>query len=333
MRLVSLILGLVLLGGCQKGADAPEVVLISAEVGVEAPPDTTPAVAPDVGVAAPDTTAAAPETAAPAPDAAALREKLLALAVASECLRKGGTPPEQSAQTMLALYKAHGVDLDTYTREMSRLAGDPTFQAEIDAKTGDCPTAPIGAPDAAVAEIVADTAAATPDATTAAVDAGPTVDSAPAGAVDAKTEAVVDTKTEAIAETKTEAIVDTKTEAIVDTKTEAIVDTKSAVEVAEPEVEFSGTWTGQLYGGPSPGNLRVTIKGRTVTSAVATFGRISLRLKGSISEKGAFNVGGTSGKDFIRVGGQAHKNGRVINGTWDGVIDRKKADGRVQLKR
>lgn len=320
MRRISTILLIVFLG-CQKGADAPEVVLISAEVGAAAAPDTSASAAPDAAAApAPDTAAAAPDAATAAPDAAALREKLLALAVASECLRRGNTPPEQSAQTMLALYKAHGVDLDTYTREMSRLAGDPAFQAEIDAKTRDCPIAPIAAVDAGVAEVLVDGGASVPDATSLAVgDTGPAPADTAAAAIDAGIAAVVDTRSEAVADTKTEAIADTRGEAV--------------AEVAEPEVDFSGTWTGQLYGGPMPGNLRVTIKGRAVISAVATFGRISLRLKGSISDKGHFNVGGTSGKDFIRVAGQTHANGRVINGTWDGVIDRKKANGRVQLKR
>lgn len=321
MRRISTILLIVFLG-CQKGADAPEVVLISAEVGAAPAPDTGASAAPDAAATpTPDVVTPAPDVATTAPDAAALREKLLALAVASECLRRGNTPPEQSAQTMLALYKAHGVDLDTYTREMSRLAGDPGFQAEIDAKTRDCPTAPIAAVDAGIAEVLVDGGASLADATSVAVgDTGPLPADTAAAAVDAGVVAVVDTRSE---------VADTKTEAIADTRGEAVPDT----EVTEPEVDFSGTWTGQLYGGPMPGNLRVTIKGRAVTSAVATFGRISLRLKGSISDKGHFNVGGTAGKDFIRVGGQAHNNGRVINGTWDGVIDRKKANGRVQLKR
>ena len=59
----------------------------------------------------------------------------------------------------------------------------------------------------------------------------------------------------------------------------------------------------------------------------------AFRLKGTLSDKGQLNLGGTAGNDFIRVSGRMHANGRVINGTWDGVIDRKKSNGRVQLKR
>jgi len=275
-----LLICLLALGACQKAKDALDVSTSSA--GTAVPVDSGPA--PSLPAATAGGAAGLADATPETPRASVTREKLLALAVASECLRKGGAPPEQSANTMLALYQAHDIDLDTYTREMSRLAGDPAFQADIDAKTRECPAAPL---------VVADVTEPT--------------------AVDAVADSVA-----------------------ADTKPEAVADTKTAIDMSPPETkpvaDFSGNWTGQLYGGP-PGNLRVTIKGRLVTSAVATFGRISLRLKGAISEKGSLNLGGTTGSDFMRVTGMAQRSGRAINGTWDGVVDRKRSNGRLLLKR
>ncbi|MCB9734644.1 MAG: hypothetical protein H6745_18835 [Deltaproteobacteria bacterium] len=69
----------------------------------------------------------------------ALRENLKALAVASECMRKSGATTEEQAQAMLALYSAHHIDLQTYTREMSKLANNRSFQEEVAAETAKCP--------------------------------------------------------------------------------------------------------------------------------------------------------------------------------------------------
>lgn len=83
----------------------------------------------------------------------ALRENLKALAVASECMRKSGATSEEQAQAMLALYGAHQVDLQTYTREMAKLANNRPFQEEVAAATAKCPERAVaaveeGAPDA-----------------------------------------------------------------------------------------------------------------------------------------------------------------------------------------
>jgi len=312
MRYICSGLVLVLLGGCGKTPDAPEVRLISAD---------------GSGAAAGDATATSPGDIDAL--AAATREKLLALAVASECLRKGNTPPEQSANTMLALYKAHEVDLVTYTREMSRLAGDPAFQAEIDAKTRDCAVAAV-TPDVVVAS---DTQ---PVDTSAATDSGPEIMAAAApDAVAPETLGDTFVAPETLVDTfvAPEIIADTR---IVDTTPEAVApETRVMPEVSiEPEeVAFTGTWTGKLYGGGSPGNLRLTINGRTITSAVATFGKSTIRLKGSISEKGALSIGGTADQDFIRISGMVQSGGRGINGTWDGVVEKRRGNGRFLLKR
>lgn len=280
-----------------------------------------------------DATAATPEdTARPEPvDSAAeaaaatdsMRDKLVALAVASECLRRGNTPPEQAANTMLALYKAHDIDLDTYTREMSELASDPSFQREIEERTESCPEAPEADADAGSAE-VEETETVDAGAAEETADGDTGADGGPGDVVSAE---VVDTVVEDTV------IVDTAPE--IEDTARKVEDTRPEAEVAdaEDEVSYTGVWTGRLYGAATKGTLRITIRGRRITSAVATFGRTSIRLKGSISEKGALNLGGTSGDNFIRIGGKVQRGKRGINGTWDGVIDRRKSNGRFILKR
>ncbi len=296
---------------------------------------------------------AATATGTPSGDTAAavdpLRDKLMALAVASECLRKGNTPPEQAAQTMLALYKAHGVDLETYTREMSKLASDPAFQVEIDRQTKDCPLAAPSTPEvvAAPPDTAAEPETAAPDTEPAPADTAIAV-TPEAGGAEAGPDAVVaaaDTHAEpetraAAADSTPDTAAATPDTAVATPDTAvATPDTAQAPEVAqvppepEEEVSFTGTWSGQLYGGATPGNLRVVIKGRTITSAVATFGRTSVRLKGAISEKGSLTLGGTSGDDFMRISGTVQRTGRAMNGTWNGVVDRRRSNGRFILKR
>ena len=311
MRHIRIGLVLVALGGCEKTLDTPEVQIISADASA---------------ASATDTSTAADVPAEASTLAAATREKLLTLAVASECLRKANTPPEESANKMLALYKEHEVDLGTYTREMTRLAGDPAFQAAIDARVGNCP-AIVATADVVVGD--------TNDGV--ASDTGPDiVDTLVADTlVVPETIAAADTLVApetAIADTQ---VVDTtiaETQALDTT----IADTRVLPEVSidpVPEVAFTGTWTGQLYGGSTPGNLRIAINGRTITSAVATFGKSTIRLKGSISEKGSLSLGGTADQDYIRISGTAQSSGRGINGTWDGVVEKKRGNGRFLLKR
>src|SRR5690606_15234086 len=80
--------------------------------------------------------AAAPEI---APGSAeATREKLKALAVSAECMRKGGVTSDEMASAMLALYKAHEMDLETYTREMAKLGSDRLFQEEVAKAIAEC---------------------------------------------------------------------------------------------------------------------------------------------------------------------------------------------------
>lgn len=307
MRHIRIGLVLVALGGCEKTQDTPEVQIISADATTAA--DATAATA---------ATADVPDEASVL--AAATREKLLTLAVASECLRKAGTPPEESANKMLALYKEHEVDLNTYTREMTRLAGDPAFQAAIDARVGNCPTI------VATADVIGDTSDAT---TNVASDGGPDIVAPETVAPDTALPETVDTwvTPETIADTH---VVDTTV-----APETTIADTRVLPEVSidpVPEVAYTGTWTGQLYGGSTPGNLRMTINGRTITSAVATFGKSTIRLKGSISEKGSLSLGGTADQDYIRISGQVQTGGRGINGTWDGVVEKKRGNGRFLLK-
>ncbi len=311
---------------------------------------------------------AAAEVVAPdsAPDALAAetRAKLLALAAASECLRKRDAPPDESAASMMALYRAHQVDLETYTREMSRLAGDPAFQAEVDALANACPTPGL------------DVAAAAPEV---AVDTTPEPDTAaPEAVVETIAETVPETIAETIADTAApdtaiadtivaaaeiadtgivDTIVDTRiADTIADTRiADTIADTRIADTIADARItdvritevkikddtdeptqggrDFSGNWTGQITGVNPAGVLRMTVAGRRITSAVATFGRTSIRLRGTFTEKGLLTLGGSSDGDSIHITGEAYTNGLIVAGSWDGTIDKRKGSGRIKMKR
>ncbi len=278
-----------------------------------------------------------------APDgiAAETRAKLLTLAAASECLRKRDVPPEEGAASMMALYRAHQIDLETYTREMSRLAGDPAFQAEVDALANTCPTP---APDVAAAtpEVV-DT---TPEPETIAeVIAETTVaDTTPETVADTTVAEVADTTVAEVADTT---LMDTRVvdATITDTRVVdvTITDTRVA-DVADVKVketdddtqggrDFSGNWTGQLSGVKPAGTVRMTVVGRRITSAVASFGRTDIRLRGTFTEKGLLTLGGSSGGDSIHITGEAYTNGRILAGRWDGTIDKRKGSGHAKMKR
>ncbi len=79
---------------------------------------------------------------APADDPeASLRDKIKTLAITAECMRKAGASSEDMAPAMLALYKANGLDLETYSKEMTRLATNTAFLDEVAKATAECPVA------------------------------------------------------------------------------------------------------------------------------------------------------------------------------------------------
>ncbi len=106
---------------------------------------------PATGAAGPADPGTQPQVTAPA-QSAELREKLRTLAVAAECLRRSDAPNEVVSRAMMDLYAEHGIDLDTYAREMGRLGGDASFQAEIQAGLSSCPTPPVAVGDPAAAD-------------------------------------------------------------------------------------------------------------------------------------------------------------------------------------
>jgi len=317
--------------GCQKEAGAGDAVTVAAEdtaPATSAPPTappapTTEAPAPteaDAAPAAPEV-AEAPDTAAA--EAEALQEKIKALAVASECLRKQGVTPEQASQTMLALYRAHGIELDVYTREMGRLAGDPKFQESVQAALASCPAAPVPV------EVEADAGG-----TVAEADAGATVAEADAGATVAEADAAPTTVAQPDAAATTVAQADAApTVAAADAAPTTVAEADAGTPTPtphEPTSKLTGTWTGALAG-QGGGTLRMTVNGRNVTSAVATFGRDKITLKGSITEKGLVTLNGRKDNEFVRVKANVDKNQTSISGTWDGTIDKKKVGGKIKM--
>lgn len=308
------------LAGCKGGAGGPDVTLLE----VEAPDATDP-----------------------------LREKFATIAVMSECLRRRGVSPAETAQQLDAFYVAQGISLDTYAREMSRFAAEPSFQAEIErriAKTEGC----VAITGDVVGDAHADTAVAdtvgpvdTVVADTAVrADAGLVADTMQAGAADTGVadtgagDTMVDAKvvdTSVVADTHVvdaSAVADTK---VADTKVAEAVDAKapSDTEIKKPiekGVSYAGNWIGPLTGGSS-GTLRVAVNGSTVTAAVATFGRASIRLKGTLSATGKLTLGGSVDKDYLRISGAADKAAKTITGTWEGVVDRKRGNGSFRISK
>ncbi len=250
--------------------------------------------------------------------AASEREKVLALAVASECMRKSGVPQAQATQTMLSLYRAHQVELETYTRVMTKLSADPTFTAEVERLTKECPEVVI-ATDTQVA-LVADTS---PQDTTA-VEAPDTL---PSSLPDAGPVRDVELRD------GTPEVKDVKSPSeVVDTQEPTDAKNTPPRDTHGDGKDLSGPWTGALNG-KTPGTLRVVVRGRDVLQAVATIGRKTYKLKGSISDAGAVLLAGTEGNDFIRITGRLEQGHKAFSGQWNGVVGRQRVDGRFRILR
>lgn len=287
-------------GGPEVGAREPGAAEVGAPSGVEA----DVAVLADVGAARPSVVVSAE-----------LKRKLVELSVAAECARREAVPTERAIPRLEALFAAQGVTLAEYSDAMAQLVSDREVHEAIGARLGSCRSLvealwPAVAAGDAGGEAVLDAVAG--DVELAVGDAGPGSPGEADGAGVEDAGRTVDSGA------------DTRE---ADTQNEA--DTKVA---PKPAPSWSGTWVGALSGGQS-GTLRVTVSGRTVTGAVATFGRTTLRLKGSLSEKGSLTLGGMSGDDFLRVSGRVDRGGQVITGTWDGVVGRKRGSGSLRLSR
>jgi len=271
---------------------------------------------------------------APTPAEGPLRDKLLELAVAGECLRRSEVDPEAAVAAMDALYRGHGIALDVYAKEMSVLSADSRFGAAVEERLTRCAGVVAALVRTGVAVDAADVVggASGPDALVdtavaqvadgvSGADTGATLSDVGGPIVDAVA-AVVD-----VVEPGPKDVV-----AAPDAAAEA-PDVVAEVKVEpKPEPRFAGTWSGSMTGTAS-GTLRVTVQGSRVTGAVASFGRSTLRLKGSISDKGVLTLGGTAGDEFLRLSGKLERSGQAIGGTWDGVIDRKRSNGKFRIAR
>jgi hypothetical protein len=291
------------LGGCPKetggwadgaGAAAPEVAPVAA--------------APEVdGEAGPEVVAR--------PAEGALRGKLLELAVAGECLRRSEVEPGRARDAMDALYRGHGVALEVYAREMAILSADAKFAGEVEGRLARC--------DEVVRALL-------PSGAGEAADAVGEPEEVAGGAVGG--EAEVRGGEDAAAAAEDAAMVEADTVVV---EVEVVEPGDTVVVEPKPEKKpeprvYTGTWSGPLTG-TTNGTLRVTVQGRTITGAAATVGRATLRLKGSLSENGVLTLGGTGQADFLRVNGKIDRAGQAITGTWDGVLDRKRGNGRFRI--
>lgn len=261
---------------------------------------------------------------------AELKAKLVELAVVGECARREAVPTEQAIPRLEALFAAQGVTLAEYSDAMAQLVSDKDLHEAIAARLPTCgalvealwPKSAADAVDAAGAEVAE--VSADGDTSAGAVDAGPAVqpDAGP----------VADTRPDELKDVQSEVRV-ADTAGPSDIASARDVEDKSDTKVEpKPAPSWSGTWVGPLKGAQS-GNLRVTVSGRVVTGAVATFGRSTIRLKGSLSDKGSLTLGGTVGDEFVRLSGRIDRAGQAITGTWDGVVARKRSSGSFRLSR
>lgn len=285
---------LVACGGKGPEPSMPEVTLLRAEDGVV------------LDIAEPDTVQHEPVP-------AAIKTRLIELAVASECARREGVATERALPRLEALFATQGMTLTAYSDAMSRSVDDQELHAAIEKRLGSCaelvkvlwPSAGATEPDVGGADV------ALPDTTTPDV--------------------VRVVEPDTLADTAADTGPGTSNDA---GPTVAVADvTPDTTEVKKPAPSWAGTWTGSLKGKQS-GTLRVTVSGRTVTGAVATFGRSAIRLKGSLSDKGFLSLGGTVGDEFVRVSGRLKAGAQaIITGTWDGVVARKRSNGTFTLAR
>lgn len=290
-------------GGAETSSGSPSVPDVATAAEVSAPETSVEAQAPTVTVSAD------------------LKRKLVELAVASECARREAVPSEQAIPRLEALFAAQGVTLAEYSDAMAQLVSDNELHAAITSRLGSCGALvealwPKSAQnDAGVVEdTVGDAGSAPADTGSAALAevSGQGADAGPAEDTSAR---------------DTAAPTDEDVKVAPD-----VTDTPEVKEPPRPAPSWSGTWVGALKGKQS-GNLRVTVSGRVVTGAVATFGRSTIRLKGSLSEKGSLSLGGTAADEFLRVSGRMDRAGQLITGTWDGVIARKRSSGSFRLSR
>lgn len=308
-----------------------------------------------------ETTAPTPAASgAPAPQeaqapSAELRDKLRQLAVAAECLRRSDAPNDAVAESMMRLYAEHGVDLDTYAREMGRLGGDASFQAEIQAGLATCSTPPVAigkaaaeapAPEAPAPEAPAVEAPAEVEAVGAgdvpAVGAGEVpVDDAVGGAgLDAPVDEPADAGVAGAGEPDAEGIAEPGSPEDPPADTAETGDPSGATPAEEADStpsdgrpDASGTWTGALRGSVS-GTVRVVIRGTRVTSATVTLAGRTVRVQGNLTASGQLTLGGRlNSSDFIRLRGRMNKERTRLTGSWDGVIERKMSRGSLTLSR
>jgi hypothetical protein len=321
---------------------------------------------PATGAAGPADPGTQPQVTAPAPSAE-LREKLRTLAVAAECLRRSDAPNEVVSRAMMDLYAEHGIDLDTYAREMGRLGGDASFQAEIQAGLSSCPTPPVAVGDPAAADPATEAdagatgadpgsviAAAAPDAEGAGgVGVEPALDPEEGGPDGSSAEPGGAGEEAALLQPPETDPTDAAVPAPADDPLAAGPEGSPAeadpatpdVDIAEPgqadpetpdtpdAPDFGGTWTGALRGTTS-GTLRLVVQGTSLSSAALNIGGRSVRLQGTLTATGKLALGGRlKAGEFIRMRGTVSRDHTRMTGSWDGVIERKMVKGSFSLTR
>lgn len=239
-----------------------------------------------------------------------LRAKIRTLAVASECMRKAGATSEEMMPAMLALYAAHGVELEEFSREMARLSATPGFSAEVAAAAAECPEAP-----PVVAEGDGEPGDGEPgDGEPGDGEGDGDVDGDPAEGDPAEGDPAEGDPVEG----------DPAEGDPVEGDPEEVVR-----EI--PKATMAGTYRGGLPGG---GRFTVTLRENgTVRSGSATLNKRSFSLTGRVAPNRALAFAGTSGRDWVRFSGKLVPARGTMTGKFQGVVGSKKAAGGFSAKR
>ena len=206
-----------------------------------------------------------------------LRGKLKALAVASQCLAKQGKSGDTMNQVMMAQYKAYGLTMSEYAREMAKLTNDRAFQAEIRQAVAACPE---------VDQAPADASTHTDARTEETADVGPMQDSAKNSEVTAASEKDTrkgDPNTASGQPSGADGAGGVPNIAPPTYPTPQ-VERSTSKPAAKVNRSLSFVWFGTFGGGSQRGRLTIRVKGGKV-NATAMLGASRLSMSGRISGK------------------------------------------------
>ncbi len=231
-----------------------------------------------------------------------LLERIKSLAIESECLRRSGLQAEVLKTKMISLYKSYEIPLQTYAKEMTRLASNRAFQDDVDAGVEVC-TNKVRAEQAAAAEAAAAAAAA------AAPNEAPPATEKPVAELIPPSAKPIDP----------------------DQQPNEPVAVNAGTDKPAAPTRTSGTYNGTIVG-KHKGTLMVRLRNNSVASASVRINGVRISLKGTFA-RNQLVLGGRKGSDYFKLRGKLNPKKARISGTWDGAIKRKLMRGKFVMRR